>query len=182
MAVHGFQTTVTGRLVLRVDDVEKGLLSILLDQLEEFVAPEPEDPDADPLERLVGMGDSSDPPRDPALARLLPDGYSEDPEAAAEFRRFTERTLRETKVANARVARETLQRSGSKVVLTTPEGQAWLAALTDLRLALGARLEITEDNHEALASLPEDDPRATTFQVYDWLTFLQETLVRCLMP
>ena len=37
-------------------------------------------------------------PDDPALARLLPDAYADDDEASAEFRRFTERTLRETKM------------------------------------------------------------------------------------
>jgi Domain of unknown function (DUF2017) len=182
VAVHGFRRTATGRLVLRVDEVEKGLLGVLLDQLEEFVAPEDLDPDADPLERLVGIGPSTDRPDDPALARLFPDAYREDDEAAAEFRRFTERSLRETKVANARTARDTLQRSGEKVVVSPSEAQAWLGALTDLRLALGSRLGISEENHDELAALPEDDPRAATFHVYDWLTFLQETLVRGLMP
>jgi hypothetical protein len=33
-----------------------------------------------------------------------------------------------------------------------------------------------------LAELPDDDPRAATFHVYDWLTYLQETLVRAVMP
>ena len=182
MAVHGFQRTVTGRVVLRVDDVEKGLLRLLLDQLEEFVAPEEPDPDADPLERLVGLDGEAEAPDDPALARLFPDAYRDDDEAAADFRRFTERGLREGKVANVRTARETLLRSGEKVVVSADEAPAWLGVLTDLRLALGTRLGVTEDNHEELAALPDDDPRAGTFHVYDWLTFLQETLVRAVMP
>ena len=45
-------------------------------------------------------------PDDPVLERLLPDGYSEDEEGAedanADFRRYTERGLRDGKVANAR--------------------------------------------------------------------------------
>ena len=86
------------------------------------------------------------------------------------------------KVANVRTARDTLLRSGAKVVVTVEEAQAWLGVLTDLRLTLGSRLGVSEENHDALAALPDDDPRSSTFHVYDWLTFLQETLVRSLMP
>ncbi len=59
----------------------------------------------------------------------------------------------------------------------TTEAQAWLGSLNDLRLTIGSRLEITEDRHESFADLAEDDPRFVLFHVYDWLTFLQETLV-----
>ncbi len=178
MSVHGFQRTLTGRVVLRVDVVEKGLLSSLLEQLVEFVTPEGAE-DEDPLVRLVGLNPDAERPEDPALARLFPDAYLDDSEAASEFRRFTETSLRETKVAHATTALETLRRSGDKVTLSAQEAQAWLGALNDVRLALGTRLGVTE---EGMAELPDDDPRAATFHVYDWLTFLQESLVRSLMP
>ena len=181
MAVYGFRRGVTGRIVLRVDDVEKGLLSILLQQLIEFVAPDGELSD-DPLAQMVGIDPDAEAPQDPALARLFPDAYRDDPEAAAEFRRFTERSLRDTKVANASTALETLRRSGEKVTLTPAEATCWLGALTDLRLALGSRLGVTEESLEELASLPDDDPRAATYHVYDWLTFLQESLVQSVLP
>src|SRR3984885_12529780 len=41
-------------------------------------------------------------PQDPGLARLLPDGYRDDPEAAGEFRRYTEPALRSAKHQAAR--------------------------------------------------------------------------------
>jgi hypothetical protein len=181
MSVHGFQRTLTGRVVLRVDVVEKGLLSSLLEQLVEFVTPDGVE-DEDPLVRLVGLNPDAERPEDPALARLFPDAYLDDPEAASEFRRFTETSLRETKVAHATTALETLRRSGDKVTLSAQEAQAWLGALNDVRLALGTRLGVTEEGMAELAELPDDDPRAATFHVYDWLTFLQESLVRSLMP
>ena len=181
MAVHGFRRTLTGRIVLRVDDVEKGLLVMLLQQLIDFVAPEGEEPE-DPLARMVGIDPDAETPDDPALARLFPDAYRDDPEAAAEFRRVTERSLRETKVAQARTALETLQRSGEKVTLSADDAAAWLGALTDIRLALGSRLDISEDTLDEMADLPDEDPRAATYHVYDWLTFLQESLVQSLMP
>lgn len=181
MAVHGFQRTLTGRIILRVDAVEKGLLTTLLEQLIEFVAPESGD-DVDPLVALVGLDPDAQTPEDPALARLLPDAFRDDPEAADEFRRFTERGLRESKVAQATTAIETLRRSGEKVTLSAADADAWLMALNDLRLALGTRIGITEEGIDDLAALPEDDPRGATFHVYDWLTYLQESLVQALSP
>lgn len=181
MSVHGFRRTATGRIVLRVDVVEKGLLMTLLEQLSDFVTPEGAE-DEDPLVSLVGLNPDAERPEDPALARLFPDAYLDDADAAAQFRRFTERSLRETKLAHAGTALETLRRSGEKVTLNADEAGAWLGALNDVRLALGTRLGITEDGMAEFAELPEDDPRSATFHVYDWLTYLQESLVRSLMP
>ena len=42
------------------------------------------------------------------------------------------------------------------------------------------RLEVTEEVHEEIALMPEDDPRYPSFVIYDWLTYLQDTLVRAL--
>ena len=179
MAVHGFRRTFGGRIVLRADEVERGILGDVVTQLVDFVRPQ-DDPDADPLARLVGIDPDAERPDDPALARLFPDAYSDDDEAADEFRRFTERSLRETKVAHADTVLACLARSGDKVVLSRVEAQAWLGTLNDLRLTLGSRLGIQEDNHELLASLAEDDPAFSVFHVYDWLTFLQDTLVQAL--
>jgi hypothetical protein len=58
---------------------------------------------------------------------------------------------------------------------------AWIGFLNDARLTLGTRLGITEESHDELASLPDADPRAGLYQVYDWLTFLQESLVQQLL-
>ncbi|MFM1966308.1 MAG: hypothetical protein RL134_2033 [Actinomycetota bacterium] len=181
MSVHGFRRTATGRVILRVDVVEKGLLLSLLEQLVEFVTPEGAE-DEDPLVSLVGLNPDAARPEDPALARLFPDAYLDDVESSAQFRRFTERSLRETKLAHAATAIETLRRSGEKVTLSADEASAWLGALNDVRLALGTRLGITEDGMAELADLPDEDPRAATFHVYDWLTYLQESLVQSVMP
>jgi hypothetical protein len=117
----------------------------------------------------------------PALARLFPDAYLDDVGSSAQFRRFTERSLRETKLAHAATAIETLRRSGDKVTLSADDAVAWLGALNDVRLALGTRLGVTEEALAEFAELPEEDPRAATYHVYDWLTFLQESLVRAVM-
>lgn len=181
MAVHGFRRSLSGRITLRTDEVERGILADLVGQLLEFVTPdEAWAKDADPLAVLVGIDPTAERPDDPALHRLFPDAYADDDEAAAEFRRFTERSLREVKMGHARTVVHCLGRSGDKLVISDVEAQAWLGTLNDLRLTLGSRLQIDEDNHDEFLSLSEDDPASTLYHVYDWLTFLQETLVRAL--
>ena len=177
----GFSKTITGRLVLRVDVVEKGLLVSLAEQVCEFVTPNPHE-HSDPLAAIVGIDSEAEFPDDPAMARLFPDAYPDDPEASLDFRRFTQRSLQEDKLAHARTVLQTLSKSGEKVTLGSGDIPSWLGFLNDARLAIGTRIEITEENHEELANLPEDDPRHGMFHVYDWLTYLQESLVQNLLP
>ena len=134
----------------------------------------------DDLAAMIGLTDNAKLPDDPVLARLLPDAYSDDPEASGEFRRYTEQGLRSGKVAAARTVLATLPAGGGRVRLSGPEAQAWLRALNDVRLALGVRLEVTDDFDDRVDEIEPDDPRAAYVDVYHWLAFLQETLVRAL--
>lgn len=179
MAAHGFRRTLGGRIVLRTDEVERSILADVVSQLVELVAPD-HDPDEDPLAAMVGIDPGAERPDDPALARLFPDAYSDDDEASGEFRRFTERSLREARLAHATTVLATLERSGDKLTLSGPEAQAWLGTLNDLRLTLGSRLGVTEENHQLLRQLPDEHPAAAVYHLYDWLSYLQETLVRSL--
>ena len=120
------------------------------------------------------------PPEDPVLARLLPDAYGDDPEAAGDFRRYTEQGLRSGKVAAAQTVLATLPAGGGRVRLAAGDAEAWLRSLNDVRLALGVVLGITEDYERELSELDPEDPREAYLHIYDWLTFLQETLVRAL--
>jgi Domain of unknown function (DUF2017) len=121
-----------------------------------------------------------EPPEDPVLARLLPDAYGDDPEAAGEFRRYTEHGLRSGKVAAARTVLATLPATGGRVRLPASDAEAWLRSLNDVRLALGVVLGITEDYEHEFGGLEPGDPRQAYLHVYDFLTYLQETLVRAL--
>jgi hypothetical protein len=134
----------------------------------------------DPLARALGIGTSTEAPADPALARLFPDGYTDDAEASGDFRRYTEPGLRSAKRARLDTALETLGAEPGKVVLDAEQADAWLGALNDTRLVLGERLGVTEDLEELVESLEEDDPRLPLLWVYDRLTYLQETLVQAL--
>lgn len=124
--------------------------------------------------------DSTDPTRDPALLRLLPDAYPEDRAASAEFRRFTAKGLAERKTLNARAMAESLAGAAAgraEIRLDPAQAAAWLRTLTDIRLVLAARLGIVLDGDPG-----EVHDADTAFQhaVYGWLAAVQESLVLAL--
>ena len=137
-------------------------------------------PDASELEEMFALSDSAALPDDPVLARLLPDADPDDPAAAGEFRRYTESSLRSGKAAAAMTLLGTLPETGGRVRLSADEAQAWLRSLNDIRLALGVRLNVTEDRDDMLARTEQGGPEAAGLWIYDWLTLLQETLVEAL--
>ncbi len=63
------------------------------------------------------------------------------------------------------------------VALSAPDVEQWVGALNDVRLALGVTLGVAEDRDE----VDDNDPQADAFGLYDWLTYLQGTLVDVLM-
>jgi Domain of unknown function (DUF2017) len=136
----------------------------------------------DDLEKMFNETTTAPPeaPADPVLARLLPDAYQDDPEAAGEFRKYTESSLREAKKYFAQTLLETLPPKGGRVKLTAEQARDWLRTLNDVRLMFGVRLEVTEDFEEQLATLDPKDPRLAAFEVYGWLGAVQESLVRAI--
>jgi hypothetical protein len=130
------------------------------------------------IAEIVASRDSDDSQPDPAVLRLLPDAYPEDPEASAEFRRFTADGLASRKVANASRMTESLAiaaeaTSTTEVLLDDQTAQAWLRTLTDIRLTLAVRLGIEKDEDAG-----SGDPELV--ELYDWLGFVQATLVEAL--
>jgi hypothetical protein len=173
----GFRARRSGGVEAQFDAAELTILRSLVSQILGLV--EPGATGDDPLERALGIG-AAEVPSDPVLARLFPSAY-QDEELSAEFRRYTEASLREAKRADAQTLLETMDAGSSgRIELTEEQAQAWLRALNDVRLALGTRLDVTEEVHNEIAGMPEDDPRFPAFVTYDWLTYLQDTLVRAL--
>ncbi|AWB90630.1 DUF2017 domain-containing protein [Salinibacterium hongtaonis] len=139
------------------DDAEIGVLTTLARQIAELLT-----------ERS---------PSDPAVLRLLPDAYADDAEAASEFRRFTEADLAARKASNAQTVVETLESTGDdgRIRVEASQAIAWLKTLTDIRLVLAVRLDIdSEDDDDGR----ETDPMMR--DVYDWLGFVQNSLVEAL--
>lgn len=196
-----FEPLPGGGAAVALDDVEISIIRSLAVQLLELIGPGPaEDAPDDPLAELFADG-PSEPPSDPVLRRLFPDAYGdpvdvpsspeqaqEEKEYAAEFRRFTENDLRTGKRESALAVIRSLDSltpaGGSAVLkLTHEESQQWLGTLNDLRLAIGSRLDVVdEEDTDLLYRLPDEDPRKPMVMAYLWLGGLQETLVSTLMP
>ena len=121
---------------------------------------------------------------DPVNRRLFPPAYlePEDAERDAEYRRLMHDDLVQGKLANLEVVTDTLARGSSTVRrwtvdLTGEEATAWLGVLNDLRLALGVRLEITEDFD---GQVDDADPRAPAMHLLSYLGWLEEHLLEAL--
>ena len=187
----GFRRTPRG-VSARFTSAQAGILRNLVGPVAELVggpgaaeAPPAAGAEADGLlppdvAAILASDGPAGPPDDPVLARLFPDAYGDDLEAAGEFRRYTEQGLRSGKVAAARTVLATLPGDGGRVRLSAGDAEAWLRSLNDVRLALGVVLGITEDYEREFTGLDPEDPRQAYLHVYDFLTYLQETLVRAL--
>ncbi|MFD3928457.1 DUF2017 domain-containing protein [Streptomyces sp. NPDC058614] len=196
-----FEPIPGGGAAVALDEVEISIIRSLAVQLLELIGPGPaENAPDDPLAELFAEG-PSEPPSDPVLQRLFPDAYSgpdveaHSPEQAeeqrahsSEFRRFTENDLRAGKRENALTVIRCLDGltsgdGGAVLKLTADESEQWLRALNDLRLAIGSRLDVVdEEDTDLLYRLPDEDPRKPMVMAYLWLGGLQETLVETLMP
>lgn len=108
-------------------------------------------------------------PDDPGLRRLFPPAYSDDDEASAEYRRLMQSDLLEHHAA----ALDTLERTSDATELSAGEALAWLSALNQLRLVLGTRLDVSEDDDPNLLESHEQ-------QIYYYLGYLQEHVVDAL--
>jgi hypothetical protein len=181
------------RIIANFTGFEADLLRSLASQLVELLRNEAAVPrdHVDPLEAMFDFSGPTVAPEDPVLARLFPTAYPEDEEAAAEFRRFTEGTLRDGKAAAASTIIDGLEEAGLPpelaeeglmidVELEPEVAETWMRCFTDLRLALATRLGVEEGDEEYWYSLPDEDPRAQAHDIYEWVGYLQETLVEAL--
>lgn len=132
---------------------------------------------SDLVEQFAGLlGDA----RDDAIARLTPDGYADDDEAAAEFADLTRADLLERRTDDADVVARSLEGvadglapdSPVDIALAPEDVEAWLRQLSALRLVIATRLGITNENPHPFG---HDDDRTA---VYDWLGFRLEGLVQ----
>jgi hypothetical protein len=191
VAVTGFtRHRKSGAAVTTFTAFEADLLRSLAAQLIELLRNESATPQpaGDSLEDMLDFAGPTREPEDPVLARLFPTAYREDEEAAAEFRRYTESDLRNGKAAGAAAVIDTLEEAGLPaepqdglfidVELDRATALTWMRSFTDMRLAIATRLGIEEGDEDAWYALPDDDPRAQVHDIYDWVGYLQETLVQ----
>ena len=161
--MSGFTRHRRSRLVIATfTGFEADLLRSLASQLVELLRNERAVPihADDPLEAMLDFTGPTTEPEDPVLARLFPTAYPDDDEAAGEFRRFTEGTLRDGKAAPPR-HRDHRRARGGRAAARADRGGAghrrrarrataetWMRSFTDLRLALATRLGVEEGDED----------------------------------
>ncbi len=144
-----------GVVTLRLDEVEVQALQGLLDEMDDVL---------DAMTR-----------DDEVTQRLFPNGHRTDQEAAEQFRELTEEGLRELRRVRYGTVRAALPVPAGAIAIEDPT--PWLTTLNDLRLALGTRLGVTEDEPD----IDPDSALVPMWQLYFWLTSLQDSLVRAAM-
>jgi hypothetical protein len=118
---------------------------------------------------------------EPVNQRLFPPAYLDvaDVERDTEYHRLMHDDLVKEKLDNLDLVTESLARGSTSVrrwtvELTAGEAAAWLGVLNDLRLALGVRLDITEDFD---GDVDDTDPRAPALRLLSYLGWLEEQLL-----
>jgi hypothetical protein len=139
-----------GSFQLRLTDDERDLIVDLATQLRELL-----------------MSEETD-----GLQRLYPPAYADDAEREAEYRSMVRDELLQKRLA----AVDIVEQTAAATSLTEEQVTAWMGAINDLRLVLGTRLDVTEEqDFPAL-----DDPNAPAFAVYQYLTHLLAEIVHAL--
>lgn len=199
-----FRKAHDGRLMCQFEHAELSLLTGLISQLVELLldsqvpaggpgtqwfTDEPADCDAVEdedqlfvrLEREMGSEQGSDDYGeydDPVMKRLFPNPYPDDPAANYDFQRFSRTAQLDDKVSEARTVLgdiEAIDDSGWCYIVCG-HAMSWLKTLNNVRLALAVRLGIDHD-YDRFDEIPDDDPRSWTFSIYEWLGWVQESLL-----
>ncbi|RRO15695.1 DUF2017 domain-containing protein [Saccharopolyspora rhizosphaerae] len=178
-------TRKNGHVQAELSQQEAAVIRGLVGQIKDMLTARADEAPEDELAQLTGIRTGpTTPPEDRVVARLLPDFYRRDPvtgdtdeeetDAAGAMRSLHEPELLEAKTAAAQLVLETCPPMGGKVKLTSEQADNWLTALNDVRLALGTALDVEDDMPD---ELPEDDLRREHLGVYQWLTWVQDSLV-----
>ena len=128
------------------------------------------------MRALVKESDAADPVR----GRLFPDAYEDEQDATA-YRELTGGDLSAAKLEALDRVSETLgDRGPAKARLGEEDAEAWVRSLTDMRLAIGTRIDVTETtmDHEPDPS----DPRFAALHTLHWLGWLQERILERMVP
>ena len=125
------------------------------------------------------------PAGDPVLERMFPraDLDPTEEEAESEWQRLAHGDLvvgrrRSLSIVEGTLAGASARKGRFELTLSEDQAEAWLAVVNDARLALGTRLDVTEDLD--LSGLDPDDPDTAPFAVYWWLGMLEERLIDAL--
>jgi hypothetical protein len=144
-----------GRYRLELSADERTILKQLVTQLEEL------------------LGVQSFGVEDPSLRRLFPPAYTDEPEAEEEYRQLMHDDLLESH----RAALGTMTTTLDATELDGEQLLGWLSAINNLRLVLGTKLDVQENDQ---IEIDPDEPDAPVRAVYFYLSALEEEVVEAL--
>jgi hypothetical protein len=142
-----------GRFDLVLPEEHRRTISALLGELDQLIETDPSDPD---------------------LRRLSPPAYLDDPERDAAYQLLAGDELRTAR----RAAIDTVRASMDRSVLDEDQVWAWLRALNGLRVVVGTKLDITDEDHDPV--LAPDDPQAPLWAIYDYTGLLEHAIIAAL--
>lgn len=156
-----FRTLPGGGIELELDEFETHVLRRLTEELRGII------------------GDGTADPGDPVSQRLFPAAY-EDPVEQAAYRDLVADSLERDKLEALEAVAAALPDGAGAVRLGPRDLEPWLASLTDLRLAIGTRLEVDDE----VMSQPVDPkhPDASSLVVLHWLGHVQDGILRTVDP
>ncbi|HWJ60718.1 MAG TPA: DUF2017 family protein [Acidimicrobiales bacterium] len=115
-------------------------------------------------------------PDHPNLTRLHPPAYLDDQDADAAYQLLAGEELRDSQRRSIDAVIESLGRDR----LTEDELWAWVQSLNGVRLVVGTRLDITEDDHGPSLRAAADPEDRSLWVVYDFTTQIQHDVVEAL--
>ncbi len=140
-----------GRYRIALPDAERQLLETLVPQLRELLSTD-----------------------DPSLNRLFPTAYPHDAERDAGYHAMVRDELLEKRFHSLDLLEQTM--AGGEVDEDTLA--AWMRGLNDLRLVLGTRLDVSEEDDPS--DIDAEDPLAPAWSIYHYLGALQSMIIDAL--
>jgi hypothetical protein len=156
------------RFALRLDAQERRILGSLIDELRGAMRAHADGAGESTVAWSGPAGDPADP-----VARLYPPAFPDDADAEAAWADLVRPGLDDARARRL----ERMETTLAADELDETAAAAWLGALNDMRLVLGAQLGIADDEP---ARIRADDPDATRRMIFDYLGFLLATFVDAL--
>lgn len=170
------------RFITRLEPVEREMLGDSAVTVSEALMARARSAPKDELAEMTGLPSGhAEPPKDLALARLLPsffrDGDEEVDGESSVTRQFTETDIIKSKLINLRVLIDALGPDGSvNISITIDQARPWLNALADIRTFHSAQLDLYRVEHG------NGSPEVETASNYlDWLGYHQDSLLTAMM-
>jgi Domain of unknown function (DUF2017) len=112
---------------------------------------------------------------DPVMERLFPRAYTQESDEQA-YKELLGSDLESSKKEALDTLAQSIGESGSvDSPLSAEQAGEWLAALNDIRLAIGTRLDVSEETMSQ--ELDPEDEKSPAMAVLHWLGWVQESII-----